>query len=348
MIQEENFIAEIDGKETGLFTLKNNQGVSVDVTNYGAALVSIFVPDKQGSFEDVILGYNSVHDYQADQYYHGAIVGRYANRIAEARFSIDGQEYRLSRNNGVHTLHGGPTGFGRKVWNAEKRGNQLMLDYFSEDGEEGYPGNLEVAVCYTLNDNNALVIDFEAKTDKPTVVNLTNHAYFNLGGSRKQEIANHILWLNADKFTPKSAEGIPTGEYLKVKKTPMDFTSPKPIGKDIGASYPQLSQGRGYDHNFVLNNETGDLIKAAEVFDPASRRCLEVLTTMPGVQFYTADYLGSGAPGKEGLVYQPRDGFCLETQFFPDSPNKPSFPSTLLNPGETFSHQTVYKFSVKT
>ena len=202
-------------------------------------------------------------------------------------------------------------------------------------------------MTYTLNDDNALVIDYKAETDKPTVINLTNHTYFNLGNTPKREISDHILRLNANQFTPKSAEGIPNGEFQKVEGTPLDFTGSKPIGKDIGASHPQLALGLGYDHNFVLNNDGSALTKAAEVFDPSSRRCLEVLTTMPGLQFYTADYLGSGKPGKEGHVYQPRDGFCLETQFFPDSPNKPQFPSTLLNPGETFSHQTVFRFSVK-
>ena len=347
MLQKENFIGEINGRKTNLYTLKNNLGLSAQITNYGAALVSISVPDKEGNFEDVVLGYENIQDYEADKYFHGAIVGRFANRIGYGKFAINNHEYQLNCNNGQHAIHGGPMGFGKMVWEAEMRGHELLLTYFSKDGEEGYPGNLNVTVTYSLTDDNALVIDYLAETDKPTVVNLTNHAYFNLGNNPKREISNHILWLNAAQFTPKSPEGIPNGEFLDVSGTPMDFTSSKPIGRDIAASYPQLALGLGYDHNFVLNNEKKGLVKAAEVFDPSSRRCLEVLTTMPGVQFYTADYLGHGRPGKEGHVYQPRDGFCLETQFFPDSPNKPQFPSTLLNPGNVFSHQTIYRFSVK-
>ena len=347
MLQEENFIAEIHGKKTGLYTLRNSFGLSAQITNYGAALVGISVPDRGGNFEDVVLGYKNIHDYVADKYYHGAIVGRFANRIGNGKFVIDGLEYQLNCNNGAHALHGGPRGFGRMVWDAEMQGNKLSLTYLSRDGEEGYPGNLNVTVTYFLSDDNALVIDYLAKTDKPTVVNLTNHAYFNLGNAPKREISNHILSLNAGQFTPKSEGGIPNGRFQDVKGTPMDFTSPKPIGRDIAAPFPQLDIGLGYDHNFVLNDSGTGLSMAATVFDPSSRRCLEVLTTMPGVQFYTADYLGDGRPGKEGYVYQPRDGFCLETQFFPDSPNKPQFPSTLLVPGEVFSHQTVYRFSVK-
>ena len=347
MLPEENFIAEINGRKTSLYTLKNNLGLSAQITNYGAALVGFFAPDKEGRFEDVVLGYENIQDYASDPYFHGAIVGRFANRIGHGKFTINGQEHQLNRNHGPHALHGGPMGFGRKVWEAETRGHQLQLSYLSPDGEEGYPGNLRVKVTYSLNDDNALVIDYLAETDKSTVINLTNHAYFNLGNTPKREISHHILWLNASQFTPKSPEGIPNGEFQDVQGTPMDFTSAKPIGRDIASSHPQLVLGQGYDHNFVLNHEKQSLTKAAEVFDPASRRCLEVLTTMPGVQFYTADYLGHGSPGKEGYVYQPRDGFCLETQFFPDSPNKPQFPSTLLNPGDIYSHQTVYRFSVK-
>lgn len=347
MLQKDNFIAEINGKETNLFTLRNNFGLSAQVTNYGAALVEVMVPDKEGKFEDVVLGYENIADYQADKYYHGAIVGRYANRIGHGKFVIDNREYHLNCNNGQHALHGGPKGFGKVVWDARMEGHQLVLTYLSDDGEEGYPGNLQVTVTYTLNDDNALVVDFLAETDQPTVVNLTNHAYFNLGGVPRRDITNHILWLNASQFTPKSPDGIPTGKFQRVSGTPLDFTNAKPIGRDIGASHPQLAIGLGYDHNFVLDKENQGLTKAAEVFDPSSRRCLEVLTTMPGVQFYTADYLGKGRPGKEGHVYQPREGFCLETQFFPDAPNKPQFPSTFLNPGDVFSHQTVYRFSVK-
>lgn len=347
MLQEKNFVSEINGKKTGLFTLRNSNGLFAQITNYGAALAAMFVPDKEGNFEDVVLGYETIDGYVADKYFHGAVVGRFANRIAYGRFGINNHEYQLNCNNGPHAIHGGPMGFGKMVWEAEMRGYQLLLSYFSRDGEEGYPGNLNVKVTYTLNDDNALVIDYRAETDKPTVINLTNHAYFNLGNAPKREISNHILKLHANQFTPKSAEGIPNGEFQNVEGTPLDFTGPKPIGKDIGGSHPQLALGLGYDHNFVLNNDGSALMTAAEVFDPSSRRRLEVLTTMPGLQFYTADYLGSGKPGKEGHVYQPRDGFCLETQFFPDSPNKPQFPSTLLNPGETFSHQTVFRFSVK-
>lgn len=347
LILAEKFDHRLDGKRISLFTITNDKDFTVQITNYGAALVAIYCPDKNGGFEDIILGYDNIKAYLQDDLYHGIIAGRYANRIAKGRFSIEGIDYKLARNNDGNALHGGVNGFGKVIWDAFLHDQSLTLYYKSKDREEGYPGNLEVRVKYTVTDNNELIVDYKATTDKKTVVNLTNHAYFNLKGSGTGNIQDHHLKLFAEKFTPKDKSGIPTGEIWDVADTPLDFRDFKPIGQDIDQASPQLDPGLGFDHNFVVDRYDGKLREVAAAFDPESNRYLELYSTMPGLQFYTGDYLGNGSLGKHDVAYQPRDGFCLETQFFPDSPNQTSFPSTILSPGNTFSHQSVYKFGIK-
>jgi aldose 1-epimerase len=331
------------GAAVELYTLTNKNGVVVKITNYGGIVTELHVPDKNGKSGDVVLGFKDLNDYLAGHPYFGAIIGRYGNRIAAGKFSIDGKEYTLATNNGPNHLHGGVKGFDKVVWTAEPAKGKLKLTYSSKDGEEGYPGKLDSTVTYTLTDDNALRIDYVATTDKPTVVNLTNHSYFNLAGENAGSIEDHWLTINADHYLPVDEGSIPTGELKSVKGTPFDFTQPHKVGERI-----EQTGGKpvGYDHNYVLNRKAGDkgMMLAARVKEPTSGRGMEVWTTEPGIQFYTGNYLDEKQTGKEGRPYKFRNGFCLETQHYPDSPNQPKFPSSVLRPGQTYKTTTVYKF----
>jgi aldose 1-epimerase len=337
----------VDGKEVYLYTLQNKAGAQARITNYGAIVVSLLVPDKNGTFGDIVLGYDSLASYVKATPYFGAVVGRFANRIGKGRFTLNGTEYVLALNDGPNTLHGGTKGFDKVVWTADdsSTGASLALSYLSRDGEEGYPGNLSVRLVYTLTDSNALRIDYTATTDKPTVLNLSHHSYFNLSGPAGGSILDHELMLNADRFTPIDAGLIPTGKIRAVEGTPMDFRASTAIGSRIGLADEQLRLGRGYDHNWVLTREGNGLSLAARVTEQSSGRIMEVWTTEPGIQFYSGNFLDGTNIGKGGTAYPYRSGFCLETQHFPDSPNKPQFPSTVLNPGDTYASTTVYKFT---
>jgi len=339
-----------DGKQVDLYVLTNKNGVEADVTNFGAAVVSLKVPDRHGKTDDVVLGYDDLDGYLHDKSYFGATVGRYANRIAHGKFTLNGTTYTLAKNDGENHLHGGVRGFNKVVWEAKDvsiaGAAALQLNYLSKDGEEGYPGNLSVQVTYTLTNNNELKIDYAATTDKDTVLNLTHHSYFNLAGQGKGDILQHQLLLHASRFTPVDATLIPTGEIRSVKGTPLDFASATAIGSRIGQDDEQLKLGHGYDHNFVLDGGTeGAPVLAAQVYEPSSGRVMEVWTTQPGVQFYSGNFLDDTIRGKSGSTYRRRAAFCLETQHFPDSPNKPNFPSTILKPGSQFKSSTTYKFS---
>ncbi|GAB3856902.1 galactose mutarotase [Hymenobacter terrigena] len=344
-----SFGKALDGTEVQLYTLTNKQGAKATITNYGGTLVGLVMPDRDGKMGDVVLGLDNVSDYQSPAFrkanpYIGALIGRYGNRIAKGKFTIDGKAYQVGVNNGPNSLHGGKVGYDQKIWEAtpgtSPDGQTLTLKYLSKDGEEGYPGNLQVTVVYTLTDNNALRIDYTATTDKATPVNLTNHAYFNLSHGVSKDILKHEVTLPADRYTVVDAGLIPTGELRPVKGTPFDFTTPHAIGERI-AQVPG-----GYDHNWVLNTETGQH-PAATVYDPASGRTLEVTTDQPGIQFYTGNFLDGSLKGKGGTVYGLHAGFCLETQHFPDSPNEPKFPSTILRPGETYHTTSTYTFGVR-
>ena len=338
------------GEPVDLYVLTNKNGVEASISAYGGAVVSLKVPDRDGKLGDVVLGYDSVEGYVNDKAYLGAIVGRYGNRIGHAQFTLDGKIYTLAKNNGENSLHGGIKGFNKAVWDAKeipaKNAQALELTYLSKDGEEGFPGNLQVRVVYTLTDSNELKIEYFATTDKKTVVNLTNHSYFNLAGAGSGDILGHILQIEADKFTPVDAGMIPTGELSDVTGTPFDFHKPTAIGARIDSNDEQIKLGGGYDHNFVLGRKAGDPISlAARVVEPTTGRVLEVRTTEPGVQFYTGNFLDGSAQGKSGVKYTKRSAFCLETQHFPDSPNQPKFPSVILNPGERYHTTTIYKFT---
>src|SRR5271169_1459678 len=347
-MQKQSFGKTEDGQQTDLYILTNKNGVEALITNYGGTVVSLKVPDRDGKFDDVVLGYDNLDGYAGGKAYIGATVGRYANRIAHATFTLDGTTYALAKNDGDNHLHGG---FSKRVWTAKdvsgRAGPVLELTYLSKDGEEGFPGALSVTVVYTLTDQNELKIDYSATTDKDTVLNLTNHAYFNLAGQGNGDILQQQIMIKADRFTPIDATSIPTGELRSVKGTPFDFANLTAIGARIDQDDQQLKLGKGYDHNWVLNNGTpGSLFFAAEAYDPHSGRVLEVWTTEPGIQLYTGNFL-DGIHGKDGKVYNRRYAFCLETQHFPDSPNHPNFPSTELKPGQHFQSTTVYKFSTK-
>ncbi|MCM8709695.1 galactose mutarotase [Clostridium sp. SYSU_GA19001] len=333
-----------------IFTLKNSKGTTVKITNFGGIVTSLMVPDKNGNFEDIVLGYDKLSDYEKKGPYFGAVIGRYANRIGNACFELNGAEYRLDKNEGENHLHGGFIGFDKVVWNAEivtRNGAEaLELVYRSKDGEGGFPGNLDVKVTYSLTEDNALVIDYYAVSDKDTVVNLTNHSYFNLAGHASGNILSQKLMINADKFTPVDKASIPTGELVDVKGTPMDFTKMKTIGQDINADFEQIIFTKGYDHNWVLNTNGNLKEKAAEVIDEKSGRVMEVYTTKPGVQLYTANFLDGSEIGKGGVPYYKNAALCLETQYFPDSVNKKNFPSAVLKAGEKYNHTTIYKFAV--
>ena len=320
------------GEDVYVYTFANKNGVEVSITNFGGAITSIKAPDRNGVFADVVLGYDTLDDYVKNPRYLGALIGRYANRIAGGKFSLNGVEYQLAQNNGANHLHGGNKGFDKRVWNSAEIESGLILEYFSKDGEENYPGDLDVAVTYSLNDQNELRIEYRANTDKDTIVNLTNHSYFNLAGHGT--ILDHELTLNADSFTPVSEDLIPTGEISAVAGTPMDFRTGRMIAPG------------GYEHNFVLNDwKHGSLRSVARLRERVSGRVMEVLTTQPGIQFYSGNFLDGSLIGKGGVAYEKYAALCLETQHYPDAPNHPNFPATVLRPGETYSELTVYKFT---
>lgn len=332
------------------YTLTNKNGMKVEVINFGGIITSLTAPDRNGKYEDVVLGFTKPEGYfNGNPYYFGALIGRYGNRIANAKFTLEGKVYAIDKNDGPNSLHGGKEGFHTRFWNIEAVKNAkfptLKLSYTSADGEEGYPGKLTTIVFYTLTDDNALEISYEAETDKPTVVNLTQHSYFNLSGNFTKTITDHELQINADHFLPVNETLIPTGEQKAVKGTPFDFTVSKPIGKDIGADDDQLKKGKGYDHNWILNGK--GLRSIAKVYHQGTGRLMEVFTDEPGVQFYSGNFLDGKFDTKTGGKNEFRTGFCLETQHFPDSPNQPSFPSTELKPGQKYQSKTIYKFSVK-
>lgn len=342
-----------DGRKTTLYSLVNAHGARADICDYGAIVVRLLVPDREGRLDDVVLGYNRVEDYVHATPYFGAVVGRYGNRIAHGRFTLDGRTYPLVINDkpgGVPChLHGGTVGFDKVLWTVRPspadRRQSLVLQYVSKDGEEGYPGNLDVTVTYTLDDDHALRIDYRATTDKPTPVNLTQHSYFNLKGEGRGDVLGHVMTIHGAQVAEVNAGMIPTGRLLPVTGTPLDFTRPRVIGERVNDSHEQLRFGRGYDHTWVLDKTSGRMALAATVDEPESGRRLEVLTEEPGVQFYGGNFLDGSNIGKRGQPYQHRHGFCLETQHFPDSPNQPAFPSTILRPGETYRTSTVYRFS---
>jgi aldose 1-epimerase len=319
--------------------------------SYGAIVVSLEVPDRNGKLADITLGFDTLEEYLKGHPYFGAIVGRYGNRIGKGKFTLNGIEYQLATNNGENHLHGGIKGFDKVVWDAEpvtqKGSAGVKLSYLSKDGEEGYPGNLHCTVTYTLTDKDELKVSYHAHTDKATPVNLTHHSYFNLASQGSRDILDHILMLNADKFTPTDKGLIPTGELRPVKGTPMDFTTPTKIGERIEQDYEPLKFGGGYDHNWVLNKADGPMTLAARVYEPSSGRVMEIFTTEPGIQFYSGNFLDGSIVGKAGKVYKHRYAFCLETQHFPDSPNKANFPSVTLRPGQTYRHETTHKFYTK-
>lgn len=345
-LKKANFQKVINGKKTNLFFLKNDNGMEVAITNYGGRVVSIMAPDRNGKMADVALGFDSLDGYlNNNEYYFGAVIGRYANRIAKGRFTLDGKTYHLPINDGPNSLHGGNKGFFARIWDARQLDSRnLLLTYDSKDMEEGYPGDLKVQVLYTLTQDNSIRIEYTAVTDKPTVINLTNHTYFNLNGAGSGKITDEKLMINGDSYTPIDDTEIPTGKIDPVKGTPFDFTSPTVIGKRINADNQQIKFAKGYDDNWVLNKDfKGQLSLAARVTDPNSGRVMDVLTTEPGIQFYSGNFL-DGVKGKDGKPYKYRTALTLETQHYPDSPNEPDFPSTVLKPNQIFHSITIYKF----
>lgn len=340
-----------DGTPVDLYTLTNANGVEMKVITYGGIVTSLKTPDRNGKLEDVVLGYDNLQGYLDKTPFFGALIGRYGNRIGGAQFKLNGKTYQLEKNDGDNTLHGGSKGFDKVVWTAKPlkvaTGAALELTYLSKDGEEGFPGNLSVRVVYTLTNRNEFKVSYSATTDKTTVANLTQHSYFNLAGGSAANNLGHEVYLNAARFTPVAKGLIPTGELRPVKDTPMDFTKPMTIGARIDDAYDQLQLAGGYDHNWVLNKKGAGLGLAARVSEPTSGRVMEVWTTEPGIQFYAGNFLDGTITGKDGKVYVKRYGFCLETQHYPDSPNKPSFPSTTLKPGQKYTTTTVYRFSAK-
>jgi aldose 1-epimerase len=338
-----------DGTHITLYTLRNANGAEVSICNYGGIVTSLKVPDRNGQFGDVVLGFDDLADYIKSSPFFGALIGRYGNRIGKAQFMLDGTKYTLATNNGPNTLHGGVKGFDKVVWQGRsfesKDGPSLELTYLSKDGEEGFPGNLSVRAVYTLTEDNALKLVFTATTDKDTVVNLTHHSYFNLAG--KGDILNHVVMINADKFTPVDSTLIPTGVLQPVDGTPFDFRTPTAVGARIGQDNEQLKFGNGYDHNWCINGSAGTVRLMARVYDPTSGRVLEVSSSSPGMQFYSGNFLDGTLTGKGGWVYKFRDAFCMEPQDYPDSPNKPNFPSAELKSGQVYQNTLIYRFSVR-
>ncbi len=350
-IQKQHWGALESGAAIDLYTIRNANGIEARITNFGGRLVSLKTPDRRGEFGDIVLGFDTLEGYLQRNPYFGALVGRYANRIAHGEFQLNGTKYTLARNNGENSLHGGWRGFDKVVWNAREvdspQGHALELNYLSKDGEEGYPGNLQVTVRYTLNNANELQLDYQATTDKDTVLNLTNHSYFDLSGNETGEVVDSIVTINADRFTPVNAHLIPTGELRPVEGTPFDFRKPTKVAARIDDRDEQLAFGQGYDHNYVLNRNGRTATLAAVAHDTHSGRVLEVLTTQPGMQFYTGNHLDGSVTGKDGVAYRVRSGMCFETQHFPDSPNQPEFPSTELRRGEHYQDTTVFRFATE-
>lgn len=346
----DEFKKTVNDKKTNLYVLTNKNGCEITVTNYGAKIVSLMVPDKNGAFIDVVTGHDSMDAYlSSEEPYFGAICGRTANRIANGRFTLDGKSYTLAVNNGPNSLHGGVKGFNAVVWDVkEVLGNSITLQYLSKDGEEGYPGNLITTVTYTIMNENSIIIDYKATTDKPTILNLTNHSYFNLSGAGDPSINDHLLTINADKYLPTDATAIPYGDADPVEETPMDFTKPYTIGSRINEDFQQLLYGKGYDHTYVLNKKyKNEFSFAARCESPKTGIVMEVYTTEPGMQLYTGNWMSDKLTGKNGLKYPERSAVCFETQHYPDSINKPDYPTTELHPGETFTSKTSFKFSVQ-
>jgi len=339
-----------DGREIYQYTLTNKSGATLKVINYGAIVTSLTIPDRNGKFGDVILGYDSLQAYVDDKCFFGAIVGRYGNRIGKGKFKLDGKEYQVTVNEGENHLHGGKLGFNKVLWDArtmqDTAGSAIELTYVSTDGEEGYPGKVTLTVIYTLTDNNELKIEYKGTTDKTTVLNPTHHSYFNLSGSFNNTILDHVVMIDANAITPVDKSLIPTGKLLDVSKTPMDFRTPIAIGAHIDDDFEQLKIAGGYDHNWVLRNYDGKVRTVAEVYEPKSGRLMTVITDQPGIQFYSGNFLDGTGKGK-GVTYQKRSGLCLESQCYPDSPNKPEFPSATLKPGEEYHQTTIYQFSTK-
>lgn len=354
MVEKKSFGKLSSGEEVFLYTLTNKNGLKAEITNYGATVVSLMVPDKNGKLEDVVLGYDDASDYEKGESYFGAIVGRYGNRIGKGKFKLDDVEYQLTINNGENHLHGGKVGFNKRIWEvvdakSELGGAFIALKYVSQDGEEGYPGKAELIVNYRLSAENELWINYTATSDKNTIMNPTHHSYFNLSGDPNKTILNHLLMIDADKFTPVDKGLITTGEMADVANTPFDFRAPKAIGKDINTDNEQLNFGLGYDHNWVLNKHQEQVFKFATLYEPVSGRLMEVYTDQPGVQFYSGNFLDGKTKGKNGTMYQYRTGLCLESQKFPDSPNKPEWSSPILKAGNTLPYRqtTIYKFLTK-
>ena len=354
MIEKKLFGKLADGREVNSYLFKNANGMEIKIIEYGAIVVSLTAPDRNGEFADVTLSYDNLESYVADTFSLGAIVGRYGNRIGKGKFTLDGKEYQLSINNGENHLHGGTEGFNKKIWsvvNTEESTTDgaasIYLKYISEDGEEGYPGTVKLTVKYSLTNDNELLINYSATTDKKTILNPTHHSYFNLSGDMNQTILDHEVMIDADKFTPIDKDLITTGSYAEVTNTPMDFRTPKIVSSDIDANYEQLKLAGGYDHNWALNKHGKTLSKFASVYEAESGRLMEVWTDQPGVQFYCGNFLDGTTKGKNEIAYAKRTGLCLEAQVYPDSPNKPDWPSPVLEPGKVYRQTTIYKFSSK-
>jgi aldose 1-epimerase len=349
LVDEATFKSELDGKTVELFTLKNENGVVAQITNYGGRIINLWTPDKNGDFADIVVGYETLAEYlKSNEIYYGTLIGRYGNRIAKGNFTLNDSVYTLATNNKVNHLHGGVKGFNNVVWDAKKIDGQILeLTYLSPDGEEGYPGNLKVKVVYTLTSDNELKVEYWATTDKPTPVNLTQHSFFNLKGAGNGEVNDHIMQILADSYIPVDSTLIPFGEIAPVEGTPFDFRKPVAIGARINEDNIQLKYGGGYDHNWVLNKAETGLNYAAKVVEPASGRTLEVFTNEPGIQFYGGNFMNGKDSGKGGKIFAYRGALALETQHFPDSPNQPTFPSTILNPDKEYYSVCVYKFGVE-
>ena len=346
-LMKSDFVSEVEGKPTALYVLKNKNGAEACITNYGGRLVSVMVPDKNGKMTDVVLGYDNIGQYVQSDGNYGALIGRYGNRINQGKFTLDDIEYTLPQNNGAHCRHGGPQGYHARMWDAKQLNDQaLELTYLSKDGEAGFPGNLDIKVTYTLTDDNAVGIKYEATTDKKTVVNLTNHSYFNLSGVPGSDVLDQLVMINADNYTPVDSTLIPVG-ISPVDGTPLDLRTPVAIGKQINDPFQQLQFGRGYDLNWVLNTNGDKNVLAAKAYSPTSGIALEVYTNEPGIQFYTGNFMDGKDTGKHGVLYPHRGALCLETQHYPDSPNHPDFPSVVLNPGEKYLSECIYKFTVE-
>ena len=351
MLTEEVFGKLDSGEEVYIYTLINKNGMKAKIINYGAVMVSLYAPDKNGNFEDVVFGFDELNGYVEDNSFIGTIVGRYGNRINKSKVTIDGTDFHLTPNEGENQLHGGPKGFFKVLWKAEPLTNDeassLKMSYHSPDGEMGYPGNLDIEIIFTLTDDNGLKLDYNAVTDKPTVVNPTQHAYFNISGDMNNTILGDELQIDADYITPVDEHLIPAGKLMKVENTPFDFRTPHKIGERINDNNEQLKFGSGYDHNFVLNNYNGSVRKIGALYNPESGRLMEIFTDQPGLQFYSGNFINGTVKGKSGTIYNYRTALCLETQHFPDSPNQPEFPSTRLNPGEKYTQTVIYKFSTR-